>query len=116
MKKTYFFGWTNIKKFITEIIKMYSNKDSYFSKKRVESSIAFIIGQWGMIYFLLQSISTLSAGDFAIWAGVEFAVAGYIVHYIQQEKKVINTVDTTKTDSNDNTTAINTVKTDSTEK
>jgi hypothetical protein len=47
--KTYFFGWTNIKWFISEIGKMYSSKDSYFSKKRIESGIAFAISQWGMI-------------------------------------------------------------------
>ena len=58
--KKYFFGWTNIKWFIKEIGNLYTGKDSYFSKKRVESGIAFIIGQWGMIYFIVQNISTMS--------------------------------------------------------
>ena len=31
--KKYFFGWGNIKKGITEIIKIYSTKKSFFSKK-----------------------------------------------------------------------------------
>ena len=85
--KKYFFGWGNIKKFITEIIKIYSSKPSFFSKKRIESGIAFIIAQWGMIFFLLEKHSVLTMTDLIMWAGVEFAISGYIIHQIQKEKK-----------------------------
>jgi hypothetical protein len=88
MKKKWFFGWSNIKFLIKELIKLYSNELSYFSKKRVESGIAFIVGQWGMIYFLTQNIDKLTTSDIALWAGVEFAIAGYIINQIQKEKKV----------------------------
>ena len=88
MKKKWFFGWFNIKFLIKELVKLYSNEPSYFSKKRVESGIAFIVGQWGMIYFLTQNIDKLTTSDIAIWAGVEFAIAGYIINQIQKEKKV----------------------------
>jgi hypothetical protein len=88
MKKKWFFGWSNIKFLIKELIKLYSNEPSYFSKKRVESGIAFIVGQWGMIYFLTQNIDKLTTSDIALWAGVEFAIAGYIINQIQKEKKV----------------------------
>jgi hypothetical protein len=87
MKKKWFFGWDNIKWFITEIGNIYSNKDSYFSKKRIESSIAFIIGQVGMLTFLYESMEKLTTSDVVLWAGVEFAMAGYIVSQIQKEKK-----------------------------
>ena len=87
MKKKWFFGWDNIKWFITEIGNIYSNKDSYFSKKRTESSIAFIIGQVGMLTFLYESMEKLTTSDVVLWAGVEFAMAGYIVSQIQKEKK-----------------------------
>jgi hypothetical protein len=66
---------------------MYSSKDSYFSKKRIESGIAFAISQWGMIEFLVKKIDTMTSSDIAIWAGIEFAVAGYMVNQIQKEKK-----------------------------
>ena len=85
--KKYFFGWTNIKFVIKEIIKIYSTKASYFSKKRLESGIAFVIAQWGMIYFLLEKHTIMTSSDLAIWAGIEFAVSGYIVNQIQKEKK-----------------------------
>jgi hypothetical protein len=85
--KKYFFGWTNIKFVIKEILKIYSANPSYFSKKRIESGIAFIIAQWGMIFFLLQKISIMTSSDLAIWAGIEFAVSGYIINQIQKEKK-----------------------------
>ena len=66
---------------------MYSPKKSFFSKKRIESSLAFIIGQWGMIFWLLEKHSELSSSDIAIWSGIEFAIAGYIMTEIQKEKK-----------------------------
>jgi hypothetical protein len=88
MKKKYFLGWTNLKWVIKEIVKLYSNEKSYFSKKRVESGIAVIVGQWGMIYFLLININKLTSSDIALWASIEFAIAGYIVNQIQKEKKL----------------------------
>jgi hypothetical protein len=99
MNKKWFLGWTNIKWFITEIGNLYTGKDSYFSKKRVESGIAFAIGQWGMIYFLLENHSKLTASDIALWAGVEFAISGYMISQIQKEKKT--------TDSNNSDDQIN---------
>lgn len=79
--------YSKIKWFISEIGKIYSNEDSYFSKKRIESGVAFIIGQWGMIYFLVKNITTMTTSDVAIWSGVEFALAGYMISQIQKEKK-----------------------------
>lgn len=86
--KNLFFGWTNIKWFIREIGNLYTGKESFFSKKRVESGIAFAVGQWGMIYFLLQNMQTMSTSDIVLWAGVEFAISGYMLNQIQKEKKV----------------------------
>lgn len=87
MKKKYFFGWTNIKWLITELGKQYSNENSFFSKKRVESGVAFLLGQWGMVYFLIVNIGKLTSSDIVLWSAVEFAIAGYIVNQIQKEKK-----------------------------
>jgi len=85
--KKYFFGWTNIKWLITEIGNIYSSKDSYFSKKRIESGVAFAVAQWGMIFFLLEHHKSLTMGEFLLWAAAEFAVSGYIINKIQSEKK-----------------------------
>ena len=85
--KKYFFGWGNIKKVITEIIKIYSNKRSFFSKKRIESGIAFIIAQWGMVFYLLKKYPDLTMMDISMWAAIEFGISGYIIHQIQKEKK-----------------------------
>lgn len=82
-----YFGWNNFKWLINEIRNIYSNKDSFFSKKRLESGVAFVIAQWGMIFFLLEKHTTLTMGEFLLWAAAEFAVSGYIINKIQQEKK-----------------------------
>jgi hypothetical protein len=87
-KSKWFFGWSNIKWVCTEFMNIYSTNNSFFSKKRIESGLAFIIAQWGMIFFLLEKHSTLSMGEFLLWAGAEFAVSGYIINKIQKEKAV----------------------------
>lgn len=87
--KKYFFGWTNIKWLIKEIIALGSSKSSYFSKKRIESGIAFLIAQFGMLYFLIKGIDRMDVYDICIWATTEFAVAGYMISQIQREKKEI---------------------------
>jgi len=78
----------NIKWFFKEIMKMYSDQPSYFSKKRVESGVAFVIAEWGMIFFLIKSYSTINTGEIVLWASTQFAVAGYIIKQIQNEKKL----------------------------
>lgn len=79
--------WKTLKFYVNELIKMYSGEYSFFSKKRVESGIAFFVGQFGMVYFLLENISKMTATDITLWAAVEFAIAGYMVGQIQKEKK-----------------------------
>ena len=81
-----FFGWSNIKWLIKEIMNIYSVNKSFFSKKRIESGIAFIIGQFGMIFFLIQKYQGMTMTDMAIWAGMEFAISGYMLNQIQKEK------------------------------
>jgi hypothetical protein len=76
----------NIVWFFNEIMKIYSSEPSYFSKKRVESGVGFAIAEWGMIFFLLKKIETMTTSDFAIWASIQFFVAGYMVTQIQKEK------------------------------
>jgi hypothetical protein len=76
----------HIKWFFTEVMNMYSNNPSFFSKKRVESGIAFFISQWGMVYWLLKRFDVMTTSDFAMWAGIELAAAGYILNQIQKEK------------------------------
>jgi hypothetical protein len=85
-----FFGWTNIKWAIKELMNVYSTKKSYFSKKRLESGMAFLIGQFGMVYFIIQNHATMTSSDLAIWAGIEFAISGYMINQIQKEKKKDN--------------------------
>lgn len=86
-KKKFFFGWENIKWGIKEMMNIYSSNPSFFSKKRIESGVAFLIAQFGMVFFLLQKYQVLSMGEFLLWAGAEFAVSGYIINKIQKEKE-----------------------------
>lgn len=81
--------FSKLKWHITELTKMYSDQPSFYSKKRIESGIAFIVGQYliihGFIYLLIHD--KISSSDIALLAGVEFALCGYQLNKIQQEKK-----------------------------
>ena len=92
MKKL-FFGWSNIKWFFSELVKMYSARPSYFSKKRIESGIAFVTAQIGMIFFLGEHHQRLEMSEFLWWAAAEFAVSGYMINAIQREKKLLQPQD-----------------------
>lgn len=85
-KGKWFFGWTNIKWFITEMVNIYTARKTYFSKKRIESGIGFVIAEWGMIFYLLAKINTLTMVEFGMWASIQFFIAGYIIRQIQKEK------------------------------
>lgn len=88
MKKKYFFGWANIKFVIKELVKILTGGKSYFSKKRIEGSIAFMTAIIGMVYFLYKNIETMTTSDIVLWATPLFLIGGYHLHQIQKEKKV----------------------------
>ena len=66
---------------------MYSTKPSFFSKKRIESGIAFIIAEWGMVFYILKKYPDLTMTDIIMWSSIQFTISGYILHQIQKEKK-----------------------------
>jgi len=88
-----FFGWTNLKWFIKELLKIGSNKESFFSQKRIHQFIAFGVMQWGCIYWMLDrtkhTTELMPASEFVLWAAVEAAVCGYTLNQIQKEKTEI---------------------------
>lgn len=90
----WFVSMTNkIKWFFTEILNMYSARNSFFSKKRIESGLSFLIAQFGMVFFLVNKIESMDVYELSIWAGMEFLIAGYTVNQIQREKKIKNDFD-----------------------
>ena len=72
-----------------EIVNMYTNKPSFFSKKRIESGLAFIIAQWGMIVYFLDHHKTMDMSSMLMWAAAEFTIAGWTISQIQKEKQLI---------------------------
>lgn len=86
MKKM-FFGWSNIKWLVKEFIAMYSNTNSYFSKKRFESSIAFLSATWLILWHAYSSRATITNSEILADALLLFGVAGYTLNHIQKEKK-----------------------------
>jgi hypothetical protein len=92
-----------IKWFFKEFLLIYSNKPSFFSKKRIESGLSFLIAQVGMVFFLAVKYDSISMGEFILWAGAEFAVAGYIINKIQKEKSLEEVTGDLEESTNDET-------------
>ncbi len=78
-------GW-----FFKELGLLYTAKPSFLSKKRIESGIAFVIAQWGMIFYFLEHHKDMDMGSMLMWAGVEFTISGWTITQIQKEKKNYN--------------------------
>lgn len=83
-----FFGWANLKWLLTELLAMYSTKDSYFSKKRFESAIAFISATGLILCHAYYTRATITNSEILADAALLFAIAGYTVNHIQKEKCV----------------------------
>jgi hypothetical protein len=85
VEKTYFFGWTNAKWVIKELVKMYSHKESFFSYKRFQTGVAFFIFTQGAMYTLTEYVASVS--DFIIWATPVLFIAGYTLTKTENGKK-----------------------------
>ena len=80
----------NLRWFFKELGMMYSSKHSFFSKKRIESGVAFLIAQVGMLTYFFEHHTTMDMGSMLMWAGAEFTIAGWTISQIQKEKKKVN--------------------------
>lgn len=67
------------KKGLKELIKLYSNEPSFFSKKRIESGFSFISGQIGMFYYLFTT-PNMTITDIVLWTSIQFTIAGYLTN------------------------------------
>lgn len=86
---TSFFGWDNIKWFLKEIMNMYSSSTvSYFSKKRFESSIAFLSGVGAMLLYIYTHRHVLQNSEILADCGLLLGSSMWQVNKLQQEKKL----------------------------
>ena len=57
-----------------------------------------------MIFFLLENIKTMGISGFALWASIQFFVAGYMVNQIQKEKSKLPSNDSVNDQITDSVT------------
>jgi hypothetical protein len=77
----------NLKWFGEEIMNLYSSKASFFSKKRIESGLAFLLAQIFMIIYFFYHYQKMDVGALFTFVGIEFGVAGWNIYQIQREKR-----------------------------
>jgi hypothetical protein len=78
----------NLRWGIKELIKLYSGEPSYFSKKRIESGVAFSFAFWMTVYYLRRNIDGMDIWSFGYVLTVWLFIAGYTVQQIQREKGI----------------------------
>ena len=92
-----FFGWSNFKWLIIEWGKTYSNKPSFFSRKRIESCILFVGGFSTLYCYTLSRMAKADFAEILALTGAMFVYAGYTSQLIRKETK---TEDLNKHDEN----------------
>jgi len=63
-KKKYFFGWTNIKWFLRELLNLLSGKPSFFSLKRVDRVCLMVVALGAYVYYFITHIPTMDGYTF----------------------------------------------------
>lgn len=81
-------GKDKYKWFWKEVINMYSGNDSHFSKKRIESGIAFLFSFWMTIFYLKNRIADMDIWAFGYVLTAWLFIAGYTVKQIEKEKTI----------------------------
>jgi hypothetical protein len=86
----------NLKWFGAELMNLYSSKPSFFSKKRIESGLAFLLAQLFMIIYFFYHYQKMEIGSLFTFVGIEFGVAGWNIYQIQREKRDGTTTEVTE--------------------
>ena len=77
----------NFKFFVLELIKLASNKKSYFSLKRILIIHSWIIAQWGLIQWLCHNWDTVDYVGIIAWSAVNLSSNVITTSFLQKEKK-----------------------------
>ena len=78
-----------LKWFIKEMVKTFSNEPSYFSSKRWERWISFMTGETFLVTYFCYHFKVMTYLECLALAGAAFAVAGISLNATQKEKKLI---------------------------
>jgi hypothetical protein len=87
MKKKYFFGWENIRWFITELALTFSEMPSFFSSKRIERALLFTTALTAWIVWFGYHFKTLTYIEMMASVGMLFGFTGYILKVTEKSKE-----------------------------
>lgn len=71
---------------LREFRNLISNTESYYSQKRIKSSIAFYTGESLIVIYDLVHLASMSAAEIGGHAIILFGIAGYHLSKTQEEK------------------------------
>ena len=76
----------NIKELLFEFVATFSSDKSYFSSKRIERCIVFLVMLFLTIFFVVKKHETLSAPEFVLIIGTWLGYAGFNTVQIKNDK------------------------------
>lgn len=97
------FGYSNFKWLIKELLKMYSNQPSFFSRKRVNEGIAFYSAIGIDLCYVYIHRWDLSSAECLFHVMTLLGIAGYHLKEIAKEKNAQNQAEN-QTDTEQNNT------------
>lgn len=71
---------------VKELIKTLSNRSSFFSSKRIKTTVAFLSGEVTLLSFFFHNINTLPTIEAIGIASIFFSVAGFVLNKTEQSK------------------------------
>jgi cytosine/uracil/thiamine/allantoin permease len=75
-----------VKWLIRELVKMMSDKASFFSQKRTQGWMAFLMFYAGQGVFFVTHVKEMDVYTLTVWSSPLLLVAGYAVKQTQDEK------------------------------
>jgi hypothetical protein len=96
-----FLSWENIKKWLFEWVKTFSNEDSFLSSKRMSRFIFEVAGLALTIFVVIYNRGKFSASDNLLVITPLFGYAGYGLTKTEKEKTLINQTNGTDTNKNE---------------
>lgn len=85
--KKYLFGYTNLKWFIREIIYTFSNRPSFFSRKRIENFVLFSNAIFLLDMYYMKAYHELSTTEALLIFAANLGYAGFQTGQIRKDQK-----------------------------
>jgi hypothetical protein len=106
--KTYFFGWTNIKWLLRQLLATFSDEPSYITSKRLERFGMYSSSMFVFLDYYRRNRTHISVGECIAMVTLMLGYAGYNSYQMRKEKQESSGTTTTVDNSAQDITKVKT--------